>query len=64
MKKNTLRLFMTSILLVFAVHLGANDVNPKYPKYKELLDDWSNLRKLMRKIEHKLRDEYKLQKID
>ena len=35
-----------------------------YPKYRELLDDWTHLRKLMRKLEHRLRDEYKLQRID
>jgi hypothetical protein len=25
---------------------------------------WTNLRKLMRKLEHRIRDEYKLQRID
>jgi hypothetical protein len=40
------------------------DIQSKYPKKKELLEDWANLRKLMRKIEHKIRSEYKLQKID
>ena len=40
------------------------DVQKKYPKYIELLEDWTQLRKLMRKIEHQIRDEYKLQKID
>lgn len=36
----------------------------KYPRLEELLKDWTALRKLMRKLEHKIRDEYKLQKID
>jgi hypothetical protein len=40
------------------------ELQKKYPTYKELLDDWTHLRKLMRKLENKLRDEYKLQKID
>jgi hypothetical protein len=40
------------------------DVQKKYPKYTELLKDWTHLRKLMRKIEHQIRDEYKLQRID
>lgn len=40
------------------------DIQIKYPKYNDLLNDWTNLRKLMRKIEHQLRDEYKLQRID
>lgn len=40
------------------------DIQEKYPKKKELLEDWANLRKLMRKIELKIGSEYKLQKID
>lgn len=40
------------------------ELQEKYPKFKELLADWTHLRKLMRKLEHQLRDEYKLQRID
>lgn len=40
------------------------EVQKKYPHYDELLRDWTDLRKLMRKLEHRLRDEYKLQKLD
>lgn len=40
------------------------DIQKKFPRYEELLKDWTHLRKLMRKLEHKIRDEYKLQKID
>ena len=40
------------------------DIQIKYPKYKDFLDDWTNLRKLMRKLEHRLSEEYKLQRID
>jgi hypothetical protein len=40
------------------------ELQRKYPRYGELLADWTDLRKLMRKLEDKLRDEYKLQKID
>jgi hypothetical protein len=40
------------------------DVQKKYPHYDELLKDWTDLRKLMRKLEHRLRDEYKLQRLD
>jgi hypothetical protein len=36
------------------------ELQKKYPRYDELLKDWTYLRKLMRKLEHKLRDEYKL----
>jgi len=39
-------------------------IQKKYPKYQELLEDWTHLRKLMRKLEQQLRKEYKLQKID
>jgi hypothetical protein len=40
------------------------DIQAEYPRNEELLSDWTNLRKLLRKLEHKLRDEYKLQAID
>ena len=40
------------------------ELQKEYPKYKELLDDWTHLRKLMRKLERRLRDEYKLQRLD
>jgi hypothetical protein len=40
------------------------EIQKKYPHYEELLKDWSQLRKLMRKLEHQLRDEYKLQRLD
>ncbi len=40
------------------------EVQEKYPRLKELLSEWAHLRKLTRKIEHQLRDEYKLQRID
>ncbi len=40
------------------------EIQKKYPRYKELLSDWSDLRKLMRAIECKIRDEYKLQNIN
>lgn len=36
----------------------------KYNKYDELITDWTNLRKLMRKLEDQLRREYKLQRVD
>lgn len=39
-------------------------IQEQYPKYEELVQDWTDLRKLMREVEHKLRDEYKLQKIN
>lgn len=39
------------------------DIQKTYPKYSELLEDWTHLRKLMRKIEHQIRDEYKLQRM-
>ncbi len=39
------------------------DIQKTYPKYSELLEDWTHLRKLMRKIEHQIRDEYKLQRV-
>ena len=40
------------------------ELQKKYPKHKDLLDDWTHLRKLMRKLECRLRNEYKLQRID
>ena len=40
------------------------EVQKSYPKYEELLKEWIDLRKLMRKIEHQIRDEYKLQKMN
>ena len=40
------------------------DIQLKYPQKAELLEDWTNLRKLMRKIENRIRNEYKLQRID
>jgi hypothetical protein len=40
------------------------DMQKRYPRYKELLEDWAHLRKLMRKLERQIRDEYKLQRID
>ena len=40
------------------------ELQKQYPKYKELLNDWTNLRKLMRQLEYTLSDEYKLQRID
>jgi hypothetical protein len=40
------------------------ELQEKYPKHKEFLDNWIHLRKLMRKLENKLRDEYKLKRID
>lgn len=36
----------------------------RYPRMEELIKDWTDLRKLMRKLEHKIRDEYKLRRID
>ncbi len=36
----------------------------KYPRYAELQKDWTQLRKLMRKLENKLRKEYKLHAVD
>ncbi len=40
------------------------DIQSTYPQHDALLEDWTALRKLMRKIEHKLRDEYGLQRLD
>lgn len=40
------------------------DLQKRYPRYEELLIDWTHLRRLMRKLEHKLRDEYKLHCVD
>ena len=40
------------------------DIQKKYDKYDELIADWTNLRKLMRRLEEQLRKEYKLQKIN
>lgn len=40
------------------------EVQNRYPRHGELLDDWTHLRRLMRKLEHRIRDEYKLQRID
>lgn len=40
------------------------EIQKQYPKYEELLKDWTDLRKIMRSIERKLCEEYKLQKID
>jgi hypothetical protein len=40
------------------------DVQNRYPKFQELLEDWAHLRKLMHKLEHRIRDEYKLQPIE
>jgi hypothetical protein len=40
------------------------EIQAKYPKQKELLKEWTSLRKLMRKVEHQIRDEYKLQRMD
>lgn len=40
------------------------DIQKNYPRYDELLKDWTHLRRLMRKLEHKLRDEYKLHCVD
>lgn len=36
----------------------------KYPRLKEFLEDWTALRKLMRKLENKIRDEYKLKSFE
>lgn len=40
------------------------ELQKTYPRYDELLKDWTSLRKLMRKIEHKLKNEYKLHCVD
>ena len=37
------------------------EIQKQYPKLEELLEDWTHLRKLMRRVEHQIRDEYKLQ---
>lgn len=68
---DVLRPFLEKWQADFRAWWGQQDINTmfwfeaqkKYPKYKELLQDWTDLRKLMREVEHKLRDEYKLQNI-
>lgn len=40
------------------------EVQKKYPRHEELLRDWIQLRKVMRRLEHKLRDAYKLHCVD
>lgn len=47
-------------------HVGISwfETQKKYPHYDELMADWTHLRKLMRKIENRIRDQYKLQRID
>jgi hypothetical protein len=40
------------------------ELQKKYPHYDDILKDWMQIRKLMRKLEHKLRDEYKLYCVD
>ncbi len=39
------------------------ELQRKYPRYDELLKDWTDLRRLMRKLENQLRDEYRLQRV-
>jgi hypothetical protein len=39
------------------------ETQKKYPRYDELMQDWAYLRILMRKLEQRLRDEYKLQRL-
>jgi len=39
------------------------EIQRQYPKHDELLRDWTNVRKLMRRIEVKIRDEYKLEHV-
>jgi len=36
------------------------EIQDQFPKIKEFLTDWRDLRRLMRKVEETLRDEYKL----
>jgi hypothetical protein len=40
------------------------DIQDQFPELKAFLKDWRDLRRMMRKIEHKLRDEYKLVRLD
>jgi hypothetical protein len=40
------------------------EVQKDYPRSSELLEEWSRLRRLMRKVEHQLRDTYKLTAVD
>ena len=39
------------------------DVQKQYPRLDALLAEWSHLRKLMRQLEHQIRNEYKLQRV-
>lgn len=40
------------------------ELQQKYPKYDEMLKEWIYLRRLMRKVERQLCDEYRLQRMD
>lgn len=39
------------------------ELQTKYPRYEEIIEDWAQLRKIMRKLEHKLQVEYKLHRV-
>jgi hypothetical protein len=39
------------------------DVQKQYPKIDGLLSEWGQLRRLMRQLEHRIRDEYRLQSV-
>lgn len=40
------------------------EIQDTFPELKEFLNDWRDLRRMMRKVEHKLRDAYKLVPLD
>jgi hypothetical protein len=40
------------------------EIQNEFPDVKELLADWRHLRRVMRKVEQRIRDEYKLIPVD